>query len=186
MRETVSLLHAGSNASDTKELSTYGFLYGTFPAAPAVFVFATQYSIDIDLVKYRCTFVQNYIWNNFPILNLWIPLQVASCMVACTFLSAPLMFISAHMSTITKDYAPQLITFGFDVSIVAAVASIWMITFFIVTKKYNRMPHRITFCLALSQVRTNLNTILSFKLNCLLKYVYLFSLLCRLELYGED
>ncbi|XP_077290669.1 integral membrane protein GPR155 homolog anchor [Arctopsyche grandis] len=126
MRETVSLLHAGSNASDTKELSTYGFLYGTFPAAPAVFVFATQYSIDIDLV--------------------------ASCMVACTFLSAPLMFISAHMSTITKDYAPQLITFGFDVSIVAAVASIWMITFFIVTKKYNRMPHRITFCLALSQL----------------------------------
>lgn len=50
MRETVSLIHAGVNVSDTKELSTYGFLYGTFPAAPAVFVFATQYALDIDLV----------------------------------------------------------------------------------------------------------------------------------------
>lgn len=74
-------------------------------------------------------------------------------MVVCTFVSAPLMFISAHMSTITKDFAPQLAAFGFDISIFAAVASIWMIVFFIVTKKYNRMPHRVTFCLCLSQVR---------------------------------
>lgn len=49
-REVVSLVHAGYNESDTVDLSTYGFLYGTFPSAPTVFVFATQYSIDIDLV----------------------------------------------------------------------------------------------------------------------------------------
>lgn len=52
MRETVSLLQAGFNESDTGELSAYGFLYGTFPSAPAVFVFATQYSVDVDLVMY--------------------------------------------------------------------------------------------------------------------------------------
>lgn len=50
MRESVSLLHAGFNSSDTQELATYGFLYGTFPSAPAVFVFASQYSLDVDLV----------------------------------------------------------------------------------------------------------------------------------------
>jgi len=50
-REIVSLLHAGGNASETQDLSTYGFLYGTFPAAPGVFVFATQYSLEVDLVS---------------------------------------------------------------------------------------------------------------------------------------
>lgn len=49
-REVVSIIHAGSNASETIDLSTYGFLYGTFPSAPTVFVFASQYSIDVDLV----------------------------------------------------------------------------------------------------------------------------------------
>ena len=50
-REVVSVIHAGYNASETVDLSTYGFLYGTFPSAPTVFVFATQYAIDIDLVS---------------------------------------------------------------------------------------------------------------------------------------
>lgn len=50
-REVVSVLHVGVNSTDTLDLSTFGFLYGTFPAAPGVFVFATQYNIDIDLVS---------------------------------------------------------------------------------------------------------------------------------------
>lgn len=55
IHEVVSLIHPGSDASETLDLSTYGFLYGVFPAAPGVFVFATQYSIDIDLVsEYPC------------------------------------------------------------------------------------------------------------------------------------
>lgn len=56
MRESVSLLHAGVNASDTQDLATYGFLYGTFPSAPAVFVFASQYSLDVDLVTIHISF----------------------------------------------------------------------------------------------------------------------------------
>ena len=51
IHEVVSLIHPGSDASETLDLSTYGFLYGVFPAAPGVFVFATQYSIDVDLVS---------------------------------------------------------------------------------------------------------------------------------------
>jgi len=55
IHEVVSLIHPGTDASETLDLSTYGFLYGVFPAAPGVFVFATQYSIDIDLVsEYPC------------------------------------------------------------------------------------------------------------------------------------
>lgn len=49
-REVISLLHPGYNESETVDLSTYGFLYGTFPSAPGVFVFATQYNTHIDLV----------------------------------------------------------------------------------------------------------------------------------------
>lgn len=50
-REVVSLIHAGASVNETLDLSTYGFLYGTFPAAPTVFVFATQYNLDVDLVS---------------------------------------------------------------------------------------------------------------------------------------
>lgn len=51
-REVVSLLLQGSghNKSEVEDLSTYGFLYGTFPSAPGVFVYATSYSLDVDLV----------------------------------------------------------------------------------------------------------------------------------------
>ena len=49
-RQTVNIMQAGGNFSETTELSTFGFLYGTFPAAPGAFVIATQYNIDVDLV----------------------------------------------------------------------------------------------------------------------------------------
>lgn len=52
-REVVSLVNAGATENETVDLSTYGFLYGTFPSAPTVFVFATQYSLDVDLVSNR-------------------------------------------------------------------------------------------------------------------------------------
>jgi len=130
IHEVVSLIHPGTDASETLDLSTYGFLYGVFPAAPGVFVFATQYSIDIDLI--------------------------ASSMVACTFISAPLMFVSAKMISINNlkpsDYLQELDSFTFDVSIAGIVACIWILVIFICSKKYKRIPHRITFCLVVSQL----------------------------------
>ncbi|XP_069678473.1 lysosomal cholesterol signaling protein isoform X1 [Periplaneta americana] len=130
IREVVSLFHPGINASDTMDLSTYGFLYGVFPSAPGVFVFATQYSLDIDLI--------------------------ASSMVACTFISAPLMFISAKMITINKmkpsDYLQELDSFAFDISIASILACIWILVIFVCGKKYKRIPHKVTFCLVISQL----------------------------------
>jgi len=46
----VSLLQAGTDVNDTVALSNYGFLYGTFPTAPGVFVYANQYDVGVQMV----------------------------------------------------------------------------------------------------------------------------------------
>lgn len=51
MRESVSAFNPGGNESETGALSTYAFLYGTIPTAPAVFVFSNLYQLEIDLVR---------------------------------------------------------------------------------------------------------------------------------------
>nr|XP_032520391.1 integral membrane protein GPR155 isoform X1 [Danaus plexippus plexippus] len=126
MRECVSMFDAGVNQTETQSLSTYAFLYGTIPTAPAVFVFSNLYHLEIDLM--------------------------ASSMVICTFLSAPITFLSAQVISINKDYADQIKRFGFDLSIVSLIASIWVCIVFTFTKKYKRMPHGLTFCLNLTQM----------------------------------
>ena len=67
-----SFLHAGANETETNQLSNFAFLYGTFPTAPSVFVYATKYNVLAEMV--------------------------AGSMVVCTFLSAPIMFISGELS----------------------------------------------------------------------------------------
>ena len=101
-REFVSSMNAGADANETVDLANFGFLYGTFPTAPGVFVYATHFGVDVDLI--------------------------ASAMVACTFLSAPLMFISAKMLTLTNlnpsNYISDLDSFLFDISIVSLIATV--------------------------------------------------------------
>ncbi|KAL0872024.1 hypothetical protein ABMA27_004461 [Loxostege sticticalis] len=126
MRECVSALHAGVNETETNSLATYAFLYGTIPTAPAVFVFSNLYQLEIDLM--------------------------ASSMVICTFISAPMMFLSAQVISFNKDYNDQLKKFGFDLSIVALIGALWVLLVFTLTKKYKRMPHRLTLCLIVSQI----------------------------------
>ncbi|KAK9745312.1 Membrane transport protein [Popillia japonica] len=137
-REVINIVHAGFNESETTDLSTYGFLYGTFPAAPTVFVFATQFSLDVDLI--------------------------ASAMVACTFISAPLMFVSAKMITLTNtdpaEYVKQLNNFTFDLSVIGLVASVWVLALYILTKRITRVPHKITSCLIVSQILACIGAIL--------------------------
>lgn len=53
MREFVTLVNAGVDANDTMSLSNYGFLYGTFPVAPGVFVYANHYDVAVQLVLGR-------------------------------------------------------------------------------------------------------------------------------------
>lgn len=133
IRESISLLEPGANATDTRDLSTFGFLYGTLPSAPALFVFTLRYNLDIDLI--------------------------ASAMVACTFLSAPLMFISAKMIDAltedgTADYTRELSDFALDASVASLIACCWLLICFFIFggKKYKRVTHRITVCLIVAQV----------------------------------
>ncbi|KAH8235021.1 hypothetical protein KR032_007833 [Drosophila birchii] len=138
IRQTVNIMQSGQNFNDTTELSTFGFLYGTFPAAPGAFVIATQYNMEVELV--------------------------ARSMVFCTFISAPLMFISAKMISLTNlkplDYLHELDAFSFDISVAGAAACCCMLALLIVTKRFRRMPQRITFCLVLSQLMCCIGVIL--------------------------
>lgn len=49
--QVVGNLEPGENNS-SKSLSMYGFLYGTFPTAPSVFLYASQFSVAQDVVSY--------------------------------------------------------------------------------------------------------------------------------------
>lgn len=66
------------------------------------------------------------------------------------------MFISAKMISLTNlnpiDYIHELDAFSFDISVAGVAACIWMLLLLISSKRFKRMPHRITFCLVLSQV----------------------------------
>ncbi|XP_053656255.1 lysosomal cholesterol signaling protein isoform X2 [Cherax quadricarinatus] len=143
-RLIVGLLHPGNDANETADFSNYGFLYGTFPTAPGVFVFASQYNIAVDLV--------------------------ASAMVACTFLSAPLMFVSAKMVTLVKinpmDYVQELESVLFNVSILGLICTSWVLAVFCLSRKWNKVPHFITMCLALSQGVACLGALLWSVLDC--------------------
>lgn len=135
IRESIILLNAGENTTDTQDLSTYGFLYGTIPTAPALFIFTLRYNLEIDLI--------------------------ASAMVACTFLSAPLMFVSAKLISAVSagvtptNYTHQLNVFSFDVSIASTAVCVWLIICFVGLrrKKYKCVTHRCTLCIIIAQVR---------------------------------
>ena len=43
--------HGALNAT-RDDISTFGFLLGTFPTAPTVFVFASQYKLAMEIVSF--------------------------------------------------------------------------------------------------------------------------------------
>ncbi|XP_072752130.1 lysosomal cholesterol signaling protein [Anoplolepis gracilipes] len=147
IRESIILLNAGDNLTETRNLSTYGFLYGTIPTAPALFIFTLRYNLEIDLI--------------------------ASAMVACTFLSAPLMFVSAKVinavyAGITPvNYARQLKIFSFDISVASVIACIWLLICFLGfgRKRYNQVTHRCTLCLVIAQLAAAIGVIIWSNLN---------------------
>lgn len=77
-------------------------------------------------------------------------------MVACTFISAPLMFVSAKMIAMTtidpSKFMRELDAFTFHVSIVGTIASLWVIFVFAISKKITKVPHKMTTCLVVSQL----------------------------------
>lgn len=74
--------------------------------------------------------------------------QIASAMVVCTFVSAPLMFVSAKMislsSMLPPDFVKQLNVFAFDIGIASTIASVsWLIIFSIIINNNHQI---LLFC----------------------------------------
>ncbi|XP_052804651.1 integral membrane protein GPR155-like [Mya arenaria] len=119
----------GPSTNDSRSLSMYAFLYGTFPTAPSVFIYASHFSVAQDII--------------------------ATGMVVCTFLSAPLMFVSAKMMTVVvsseMDYKTLLLDTSFDLSVVSLVFNVWILAVLIFSRKHKRMPHQFLICLVLAQ-----------------------------------
>ena len=143
-REIVSTFNVGANATATQEWSSFAFLYGTFPPAPGAFVYAVKYDVQKELL--------------------------ATALVACTFISAPIMFISARLLSIKSvnpgDYIQDLDNFLLDISIVSLFACLWVIFVLINSKKWKEMPHLVTLLLTVSQACGCIGAILWSVSNC--------------------
>ncbi|MBN3287137.1 GP155 protein, partial [Polyodon spathula] len=129
-REMVELLDRSSSLVNRTGLSNYAFLYGVFPTAPSVAIYASQYNMELEVVT--------------------------SGMVIGTFVSAPIMYASAWLLTIPwmdpKPLVSALQNVSFDISIIGLVALIWSVTVLFLSKKFKRLPHLFTINLFLAQV----------------------------------
>lgn len=157
-----SILHSSDyNSTLVTDMSTFGFLYGTFPAAPGVFVYATTYGLDLDLI--------------------------AGAMVACTFISAPLMFISAKMISVSNmpptDFIPALKNFELDISIAGLVAAVLLLVLFTLKKNFLKLPQKITMFILLCQLCGCVGVIIGNLKTSNLKMVEFFML--RVGEFGE-
>lgn len=50
-------LGCGVGSNSTAQYSMFAFLYGTFPTAPSVFLYASQYGVGMDLVSILHCFI---------------------------------------------------------------------------------------------------------------------------------
>uniref|UniRef100_A0A8C3ARP4 G protein-coupled receptor 155 n=1 Tax=Cyclopterus lumpus TaxID=8103 RepID=A0A8C3ARP4_CYCLU len=127
-REMVDLLNnSNTSALNHSSLSNYAFLYGVFPTAPSVAIYAIYYNAELEVVT--------------------------SGMVISTFLSAPIMYVSAWLLTM-RWMDPQLLmnslqNVSFNISIVTLVllTCIGMILWNFVVKEDNFVGQVLTFAL---------------------------------------
>ncbi|NXI37830.1 GP155 protein, partial [Galbula dea] len=128
-REMVELLDKSDSIVNHTSLSNYAFLYGVFPAAPGVAIFASQFNMEVGIIT--------------------------SGMVISTFVSAPIMYVSAWLLTIPSmdpnPLASALQNVSFDISIVSLISLIWSLTVILLSKKYKQLPHMITANLLVAQ-----------------------------------
>ncbi|XP_064419750.1 lysosomal cholesterol signaling protein isoform X2 [Latimeria chalumnae] len=128
-REMVEFLDKSKDKANHTSLSNYAFLYGVFPTAPSVAIYAGQYNMEMEILT--------------------------SGMVISTFISAPIMYVSAWLLTIPSMDPKLLISavqnVSFDISIVSLISLIWSVAVIFLSKKYKRLPHFFTANLMLAQ-----------------------------------
>lgn len=132
-KDMVDLLDNSNTSSlNHSSLSNYAFVYGVFPTAPSVAIYAVYYNAELEVVT--------------------------SGMVISTFLSAPIMYVSAWLLTIPwmdpRLLMNSLQNVTFNISIVSLVALVWTIAVMFLSKKFKRLPHLFTVHLFLAQFLT--------------------------------
>ena len=120
-----------SNEGQNSTFSEFSFLYGTFPAAPTVYIFSNLYDIETIIIS--------------------------TGLVISTLFSAPLMFVSANMirlsSTIDyKQLNADLIDTMFYISIASIVGTVLLIFSFFNRYRLRSLTHRYTFKILLSHI----------------------------------
>ncbi|XP_068183933.1 lysosomal cholesterol signaling protein isoform X2 [Antennarius striatus] len=130
-KDMVDILDIGANSTSANHtsLSNFAFLYGVFPTAPSVAIYAGHYNMELEVVT--------------------------SGMVISTFLSAPIMYVSAWLLTIPLMDPTPLVTelenVSFNISIVCLVALVWTIAVMLLSRKFTRLPHLFALNLFLAQ-----------------------------------
>lgn len=124
--------------NETDSLSTFGFLYGTFPTAPALFIYITKYTaVEKDLIS--------------------------AALVFGTLASAPLMMISGKMISMVQNSNNSVTNFddiqcktAFGFSILTWFCCIWVLYIFLASGRLLKKPHVYTFILIIVQMGTSL------------------------------
>ncbi|XP_027015751.1 integral membrane protein GPR155 isoform X2 [Tachysurus fulvidraco] len=130
-KDMLELLDSGNSSSvNHTSLSDYAFLYGIFPTAPSVAIYASQYNMQLEVVT--------------------------SGMVISTLLSAPIMYLSVWLLSIPWMEATHLISelqeVNFNISIISIIALVWTVAIMVLSKKFKRLPHLFTTNLFLAQL----------------------------------
>ncbi|XP_011402850.1 PREDICTED: integral membrane protein GPR155-like isoform X2 [Amphimedon queenslandica] len=116
--------------STLNSIASFGFLYCTFPTAPTVFIYASQYSTVVPII--------------------------ASSIVFGTLVSAPLMYVTARMVTVRwaeeSSYEHTLYVTRLNASSIAILCLIWVFILFILSKRYKSYTHTIVMHLMFAQL----------------------------------
>lgn len=135
-----TLMLKGSNESEIQSLSSFGFLYGTAPTAPSAYVFAAQYDISVDVIT--------------------------KTIIGSTLLSAPMMFASASVITISqfgiKNIAFYLSATISYLSCASLICCSILLMFCIIGKWFQNISFKVTLYIFFTQLLTSIGGILLF------------------------
>lgn len=140
LQRVIVLFSHGSDLEETQDLSSLGFLYGTIPCGPAVFVFACQYDLSIDVI--------------------------ASTIIFSTLCSAPIMFATATMTILsTQQYEHMALymesVIGY-ISLISFISCLWLLLVFLMGKRWESRGYGATTYLVLAQLIASVGGVLCF------------------------
>uniref|UniRef100_A0A3B4FMV3 G protein-coupled receptor 155a n=1 Tax=Pundamilia nyererei TaxID=303518 RepID=A0A3B4FMV3_9CICH len=148
-KDMVDLLDKrNTSALNHSSLSDYAFLYGVFPTAPSVAIYAVYYNAELEVVT--------------------------AGMVISTFLSAPIMYVSAWLLTIRWTDPQRLMNslqnVSFNISIVSLVALVSHSYFLLwqSTGNNTRGSHFPVFCHEITdnEIKPVYNLVVFFQIIC--------------------